>query len=84
VLESAAIASPDPTRGAIVKSFVVLKKGHGSSEKLAREIQDHVKKIAAPYMYPRAIEFVDELPKTQSGKIMRKVLREAESAKAKK
>jgi len=84
VLESAAVASPDPTRGAIVKSFVVLKKDNQPSEKLAKEIQDHVKKVAAPYMYPRAIEFVDELPKTQSGKIMRKVLREAELAKLKK
>ena len=84
VLESAAVASPDPTRGAIVKSFVVLNKGHEPSEQLAKEIQEHVKRVAAPYKYPRAVEFVKELPKTQSGKIMRKVLREAELAKVKK
>jgi acyl-coenzyme A synthetase/AMP-(fatty) acid ligase len=84
VLESAAVASPDPTRGAIVKSFVVLNKGYEPSEQLAKEIQKHVKQVAAPYKYPRAVEFVKELPKTQSGKTMRKVLREAELAKVKK
>jgi acetyl-CoA synthetase len=75
VLESAMIPSPDPLRGEIVKVFVVLKAGHEPSEKLITDIQQHVKRITAPYKYPRDIEFVNELPKTISGKIKRKELR---------
>lgn len=79
VLESAAVASPDPVRGVIVKSFVVLRGDHEPRPSLVKEIQEFVKGHIATYKYPRAIEFVTELPKTQSGKIMRKLLREAES-----
>jgi len=79
VLESAAVASPDPVRGVIVKSFVVLREDHEPGPSLIKEIQEFVKGHIAAYKYPRAIEFVTELPKTQSGKIMRKLLREAES-----
>ena len=75
VLECAMIPSPDPIRGEIVKVFVVLKEGHEPSEKLITDIQQHVKRITAPYKYPREIEFVKELPKTISGKIKRKELR---------
>ena len=78
VLECAMIPSPDPVRGEIVKVFVVLKEGHEPSEKLINDIQQHVKRITAPYKYPREIEFVKELPKTISGKIKRKELRTRE------
>jgi len=78
VLECAMIPSPDPIRGEIVKVFVVLKEGHEPSEKLINDIQQHVKRITAPYKYPREIEFVNELPKTISGKIKRKELRTME------
>jgi acetyl-CoA synthetase/medium-chain acyl-CoA synthetase len=78
VLEAAAVASPDPVRGAIVKAFVVLRPGVARSAELVRGLQDHVKSVTAPYKYPRAIEFVDALPKTVSGKIRRVELREAE------
>lgn len=78
VAESAVVASPDETRGEIVKAFVVLVKGAAASEALARDLQDHVKRVTAPYKYPRKIEFVESLPKTISGKIIRKELRERE------
>ncbi len=78
VAESAVVASPDETRGEIVKAFVVLVKGANASDDLARELQDHVKRVTAPYKYPRKIEFVESLPKTISGKIIRKELRERE------
>lgn len=83
VLESAAIASPDAIRGVIVKSFVVLNQGFEAGDELAKDIQAHCKKIIAAYEYPRAVEFVSSLPKTQSGKTKRKVLREQELEKAK-
>ena len=78
VLESAVVASPDAIRGAIVKAFIKLKPGNAGSEALAKQIQDHVKQITAPYKYPREIEFIDELPKTVSGKIRRVELRKQE------
>jgi acyl-coenzyme A synthetase/AMP-(fatty) acid ligase len=78
VMESAAVASPDPDRGAICKAFVKLKTGVEPSEALKRELQEHVKRVTAPYKYPREIEFVDELPKTVSGKIRRVELRKQE------
>ena len=78
VLECAMFPSPDPVRGEIVKVFVVLRAGHEPSEKLIKAIQQHVKRITAPYKYPREIEFVTELPKTISGKIKRKELRTRE------
>lgn len=78
VADAAAVASPDPLRGEIVKGFVVLKPGYEGSEELVREIQEHVRTVTAPYKYPREIEFVTELPKTVSGKIRRVELRERE------
>jgi medium-chain acyl-CoA synthetase len=78
VAESAVVASPDPTRGEVVKAFIVLAKGHDASDDLVRHLQDHVKATTAPYKYPRKIEFVAGLPKTVSGKIRRKELRDAE------
>jgi acyl-coenzyme A synthetase/AMP-(fatty) acid ligase len=82
VQESAAVASPDPERGEIVKAFVVLRPGHAASDALVRELQDHVKRVTAPYKYPRRIEFVAELPKTASGKLRRRELRDREFAAA--
>jgi acyl-coenzyme A synthetase/AMP-(fatty) acid ligase len=78
VLEAAVVAAPDPVRGSIVKAFVVLRPGVVGSPELARSLQDHVKEVTAPYKYPRAIEFVEALPKTVSGKIRRIELRESE------
>jgi acyl-coenzyme A synthetase/AMP-(fatty) acid ligase len=82
VQESAAVASPDPERGEVVKAFVVLRPGHEPSDALVRELQDHVKRVTAPYKYPRRIEFVAELPKTASGKLRRRELRDREFAAA--
>ena len=81
VLECAVVASPDEMRGTIIKAFVILHDRNKASEKLVKGIQEHAKKVAAPYKYPREIEFVTELPKTQSGKIKRKELREREREK---
>jgi acetyl-CoA synthetase/medium-chain acyl-CoA synthetase len=81
VLESAVVGSPDPDRGNVVKAFVVLRAGQAPSAELVRELQEHCKRVTAPYKYPREIEFVAELPKTRSGKIRRVELRAAELAK---
>jgi acetyl-CoA synthetase len=78
VLEAAAVESPDPVRGRVVKAFVVLREGLLPRDSLAEEIQEHVKRSIAPYKYPRRIEFVTALPKTTSGKIKRGELRELE------
>jgi acyl-coenzyme A synthetase/AMP-(fatty) acid ligase len=59
---------------------VVLRVGHAPSEALVKELQDHVKQTTAPYKYPREISFVDDLPKTVTGKLLRRVLRDAERA----
>ncbi len=75
VLEAAAVAAPDPDRGAVVKAYVVLRPGVRGDDALVRRLQDHVKTVTAPYKYPRQIEFVAELPKTVSGKIRRVELR---------
>ena len=78
VKESAVVGSPDPIRGVIVKAFICLKDGWTGSDDLIRELQTHVKSTTAPYKYPRAIEFVEELPKTISGKVRRVELRDRE------
>ena len=79
VLESAVIGKADDLRGEIVKAYVTLAPGHQGSDALTTEIQDFVKKITAPYKYPREIEYRQALPKTISGKIRRVELR-AEAA----
>jgi len=80
VLECAITAVPHPDRGQVVKATIVLTKGYEPSPELVKELQNHVKKATAPYKYPRIVEFVDELPKTLSGKIQRvKIRREDEN-----
>lgn len=78
VLECAVTAAPDPTRGQVVKATIVLAKGYEASDTLKKELQNHVKKVTAPYKYPRIVEFVKELPKTTSGKIKRADIRKKE------
>jgi acetyl-CoA synthetase/medium-chain acyl-CoA synthetase len=81
VVESAVVASPDEMRGAVVKAFVVLAPGYQPSSALATDLQEHVKRLTAPYKYPREVEFVAELPKTISGKIRRVELRQQEAVR---
>ncbi len=76
VLETAITAAPDELRGQVVKATIVLKPGWEAGDALKKELQDHVKRVTAPYKYPRIIEFVSELPKTISGKIRRVELRQ--------
>ncbi len=76
VKESAVVPAPDELRGAIVKAYVVLKPGEVGTPELAKELQDFVKRELAPYKYPRAIEFIDALPRTDTGKVQRYVLRD--------
>jgi 2-aminobenzoate-CoA ligase len=79
VLEAAVVASPDALRQAVPKAFVVLKSGFAPSDALASSLQDHVKRELAPYKYPREVEFVAALPRTETGKIRRVELREREN-----
>lgn len=81
VKECAVVASPHEIRGNIVKAFVILQEGISATDDTVKTLQDYVKQDVAPYKYPRAIEFVEDLPKTNSGKIRRIELREAEKNK---
>lgn len=75
VANAAVIGSPDATRGTVVKAFIVLTPGHAPSDKLIGELQEHVRGKLAPYEYPKAIEFIEALPMTTTGKVQRRVLR---------
>lgn len=85
VAESAAVASPDEVRGSIVKAFVILAEQYKDCDKdrLVEELQTYFKQATAPYKYPRKIEFVDTLPKTISGKILRRELKKLEDERYK-
>ena len=80
VLECAVTGVPDPVRGQLVKATVVLRPGYTPSEELKKELQNFVKHETAPYKYPRALDFVDELPKTVNGKIMRVAIRKKDES----
>ncbi len=75
--ECAVIGWPDEERGTVVKAFVVLNKGFSPAAETAKQLQEHVKALIAPYKYPRAVEFVDALPRTETGKLQRFKLRQA-------
>jgi acetyl-CoA synthetase len=77
VIECAITGVPDEMRGQVVKATIILAQAYRekAGPELIKELQNHVKRITAPYKYPRVIEFVDELPKTISGKIRRNVIR---------
>jgi 2-aminobenzoate-CoA ligase len=77
VQECGVVAAPDEERGHVVKAYVVLRQGQAPSTELARELQDFVKATIAPYKYPRRVEFVDALPKTETGKLQRFKLRQS-------
>jgi len=82
VLECGVVAAPDEARGMIVKAYVVLAPGVMGTDALVTELQDHVKREIAPYKYPRAVEFVAQLPKTETGKLKRFALRQIAAAGA--
>jgi 2-aminobenzoate-CoA ligase len=75
VAECGVVGVPDEERGMVVKAYVVLRAGHNGDAAMTRTLQDYVKANIAPYKYPRAVEFVAELPKTQTGKLQRFELR---------
>jgi acyl-coenzyme A synthetase/AMP-(fatty) acid ligase len=75
VAEAAVVAAPDAERGSVVRAVVVLREGRVGSDALARELQEHTRRVTAPYKYPRIVDWADELPKTPSGKIRRADLR---------
>ncbi len=75
VAECGVIGAPDELRGSVVEAHVVLSEGHAPSDALTKLLQDHVKSVIAPYKYPRSIVFIDQLPKTATGKIQRFRLR---------
>jgi 2-aminobenzoate-CoA ligase len=76
VQECGVVGVPDDARGHVVKAFVVLRAGHAPGDELVKSLQEHVKARIAPYKYPRAIEFVAALPRTETGKLQRFRLRE--------
>jgi 2-aminobenzoate-CoA ligase len=76
VAECGVVGAPDPDRGRIVKAYVVLKPGVAGDAALVKTLQDYIKAELAPYKYPRAIEFVTALPRTETGKLQRFALRE--------
>jgi acetyl-CoA synthetase len=75
VAEAAAIGVPDELKGSIIKAYCILRQGFEGSDKLAQALRDHVGTEMGPIAKPATVEFVDDLPKTRSGKIMRRVLK---------
>ena len=83
VAECGVVGLPDDERGMVVKAFVVLKPGHDAGEQTVKALQEHVKAMLAPFKYPRHIEFIDKLPRTETGKLQRFKLRSAGAASGK-
>ncbi len=83
VLECGVVGAPDPERGQVVKAYVVAQEGAAPDAALVGALQDHVKAAIAPYKYPRAVAFVQALPRTQTGKLRRAALREWAATEAK-
>jgi 2-aminobenzoate-CoA ligase len=81
VAECGVVGAPDEDRGHIVKAYIVLRAGHNGDAALTKTLQDFVKNAVAPYKYPRAIEYVTALPRTQTGKLQRFELRKIASQK---
>ena len=79
--ECAVVGAPDKERGRIVKAFVILRDKADANDETVKQLQDFVKAEIAPYKYPRAVEFVDDLPRTETGKVQRFKLRQAEEEK---
>ncbi|MFZ5691091.1 MAG: benzoate-CoA ligase family protein [Pseudomonadota bacterium] len=84
VAECGVVGAPDPERGHIVKAYIVLRAGHTGDAALTKALQDYVKNTVAPYKYPRAIEYVTSLPRTQTGKLQRFELRKMAESGAEK
>jgi len=82
VLECAVVAAPDEQRGNVVKAFIVLREGFTAGDDMVKTLQDHAKQSIAPYKYPRRVEFVASLPRTQTGKLQRFRLRQQEGGVA--
>ena len=78
-IECAVVGAPDEQRGQVVKAFVVLREGYSAGDEMMKTLQDHAKQSIAPYKYPRRVEFVDSLPRTQTGKLQRFRLRQQET-----
>jgi 2-aminobenzoate-CoA ligase len=76
------VGAPDDERGQVVKAYVVLKSGHRPDEAMSRALQSFVKETIAPYKYPRAIEYMDRLPRTETGKLQRFRLRALAAGKS--
>jgi acetyl-CoA synthetase len=77
-VEAGVIGKPDKVRGEVIKAFVVIKPGVEQTDELKAKLQAHVKQNLAGHAYPREIDFIDKLPKTRSGKIMRRILKAKE------
>jgi 2-aminobenzoate-CoA ligase len=82
VAECGVVSAPCPERGHIVKAYIVLKAGHAGDEAMTKALQDFVKAAIAPYKYPRAVEYVASLPRTQTGKLQRFELRKMAHGRA--
>jgi 2-aminobenzoate-CoA ligase len=76
VQECGVVGAPDPERGQVIRAYVVLAPGHTPSDTLTAELQHHVRSSIAPYKYPRQINYIPALPRTETGKIQRFRLRE--------
>ena len=79
VAECAVVGAPDVERGEVVAAYVVLKAGVARDAESAKRLQEHVRSVIAPYKYPRAVTFIDALPKTETGKVQRFKLRQQRS-----